>query len=544
MNSGNWGTASHIRGSLSSGSGAIPSFAGKRSSIFTTPSSSSVTLQTTLQRLLFTKQHEEIYTVLHVIPKPKPQLDVLASFGMNVNAGGGGGGRGEEEQSYLLVLTSNNQVKKSLDGFGAPKVHWVKVKSGDGPSGSSGDVGFNYKKFKLLKFLRRIEMSGGSMTAGGGASGTLRREKEEFTLVFRSGDQDKSYQFTLKPTPVGSPRGGALLPSSGGAGGLANANNDRSIFVWFCLEICRSYCGFVPTSNIDTVLYQQLTNEITSYYLADPAPPNTTGHLRNLLQSVSKNRSATADADSKLLTKSKIEEKVVVPSMTQEETALVQGFLKQIEEKVRESGGQANGVSSGGTAGAHSYLNELESYLTHKLHTIEHANIQSLFNHDAEVRNNRILQDDIQTNLLDTKLEEMSLWLNHHNAELKKMKKGMELIEKRNMSLDIQEKNQTMLQRTLQAVLESLKLDPDPSVARALEHSLEHPDFSFSGGQLTQTLKAVRQLDHVLGQTIGEEKELEDLARGERAASEVFCPSIEVHSCSGDGIGKHLRRSS
>jgi len=34
----------------------------------------------------------------------------------------------------------------------------------------------------------------------------------------------------------------------------------------------------------------------------------------------------------------------------------------------------------------------------------------------------------------------MSAWLNHHNGELNKMKKGIEIIEKR-MNLDIQEKN-------------------------------------------------------------------------------------------------------
>jgi len=46
------------------------------------------------------------------------------------------------------------------------------------------------------------------------------------------------------------------------------------------------------------------------------------------------------------------------------------------------------------------------------------------------------------------------------------MKKGIEIIEKRNMNLDIQEKNQSSLHSTLRSVLDSFKLDADRTERR------------------------------------------------------------------------------
>ena len=542
----------------------------RRGSVFTSPPPATLSVQAYLQKQLFTKMHEEIYTVLAVIPKPpKPSLDVLAAFSGG-SSSSSGAPSDRDQQSYYLVLTTNNQVKKSADGFGAPKLHWVKIKQAESQGGiagfgNHGDVTYNWKKSKLLKLLKRIEMSGSNMTSGtnsgaGGATGSLRRNgdvssgassstKEEFTLVFRSGDTDKFYPFTLASPSHQNRRaiGASTTSPTVATSTKSNLNSDRSVFVWYCLEICRSFCGFVPTSNIDTVLYQQLTNEITSYYLNESTtsagnapPPNVPNHLRQLLLSVSKNRSALADENVKLLEKSKVEEKVIVPSMTQEETVLVQRFLKQLEQTVQQHQSQSSRDSSPAfsptstlttlmpgssspslspltppAVSSHSYLQDLESFLLHKLTVIEHANIQSLFDTNLEQENARILKNDIQRNLLDQKLDEMSLWINHHNLELSKMKKGVELIEKRNMSLDIQEKNQTRLYDTLHHILENFKFHPDPVVAYRMEQLLLHPNLSHQthgvgSSNFDSTLEAVRRLDAILHIRL-EDSALDDL---------------------------------
>lgn len=480
----------------------------KRASVFTGQAVVPSTIQL-LQKTLFSKLHEEVLALLQVIPRKNDQSNSAA-----------------DEQAYFLVLTLNSQIKKSVDGFGAPKLHWVKIKVPEAGSGmpGGGEVSYTHKKFKLLKLLKRIDIppSGGG-AATGTASGSLRK-REEFTLVFTSGNTDKLYTFGMK-AGAGAAGSQASTPAGAGAGVGVTSNPDRAVFIWYCLEMCRIYCGFVPTSNIDTVLYQQLTNEITAYYLqpggvgvggAAPGAGLSAQH-KELMVAVSKNRHNALENDTRSLDRINIEEKVIVPSMTAEETKLVQLFLKQIDHSagaaavaVKPGGSPTSGASTSlslGGAPSHSNINELESYLLHKLSQIEAANIESLFDPSLEAANARILRDDIQSNLLDNKLEEMSLWINHHNAELTKMKKGIEQIEKRNLSLDIQEKNQTALHQTLHLVLDSLKLDDDETDG-GVERLLEHPDFST--GRLERTLAAAQRLDHILHLEI-EEGKLEEL---------------------------------
>ena len=74
----------------------------------------------------------------------------------------------------------------------------MKIKS---PESVGGEVTYTLKKQKLLRLLKRIE-SGGGTAGGAGASsssGSVRKEREEFTLVFSSGSQDKLYSFGVRP---------------------------------------------------------------------------------------------------------------------------------------------------------------------------------------------------------------------------------------------------------------------------------------------------------------------------------------------------------
>jgi len=521
-------TAAASSGGLSSSSGGV------KRSLFVPPSAALLSSIAGVQKALFHSSagrafgqlasglgpHEEVLHVLQV------------SLRARKDEGFSGFDDGGDEQAYFLALTVNTQIKKSVDGFGAPKMHWIKIKGAEG-----GYV--THKKLKLMKSLRRVELpssaslaaaptsftsassspraqssqgslkrgaSNANLTAGGGSGGT-----EEFTLVFlTSGNQDKPHTFAVR-----------------GAG--ANASAARALFVFYCLEVCRINCGFVPSSNVDTVLYQQLTSEITSYFLS---PEGNAAYLsgggvlgpahRELLAGVSKNRHESLQSDARSLDRSNIEEKVVVPSMTTEETKLVQHFLKQIDEQQQQQQGEAAGdaslgISIGGAGGvpSHSHINRLESFLTAKLSALETANIASLFDARVEARSAVLLEESLQKTLLDNRLEEMSLWINHHNQELSKMQKGMEQIETRNLSLDIQEKNQTRLHATLRSVLDALKLDgPDADSdteemnGGSVEELLRNPDFS--SARLERTLAAAQRLDHILHVQI-EGGKLEDL---------------------------------
>jgi len=139
-------------------------------------------------------------------------------------------------------------------------------------------------------------------------------------------------------------------------------------------------------------------------------------------------------------------------------------------------------------------LHELESFLASKLLSLESGMIRSLFSPSLLERNNAYLNVRLQSDLLDSRVEEMSLWINHHNSELTRMKAGMEIIEKRNQSMEIEEKNQSKLYETLKGALDTLQLDTN------VVQLLNHPDFSMTG--LRQTLAAAKQLDAVLHRTI------------------------------------------
>lgn len=54
-----------------------------------------------------------------------------------------------------------------------------------------------------------------------------------------------------------------------------------------------------------------------------------------------------------------------------------------------------------------------------------------------------------------------TIWLNHHDYELNLMRAGIERIEGRSATLQVQEANQERLQHTLEALVDALQLGPE-----------------------------------------------------------------------------------
>ena len=88
------------------------------------------------------------------------------------------------------------------------------------------------------------------------------------------------------------------------------------------------------------------------------------------------------------------------------------------------------------------------------------------------------------------KVDELQLWLSHHDAELNRMRQGIERIETKNTAIEIQERNHTALHATLTQLIQNTTLPPDTIAV------LQQPDFV---GNMHGVMRAAQRLDSVLG---------------------------------------------
>ena len=244
----------------------------------------------------------------------------------------------------------------------------------------------------------------------------------------------------------------------------------RNSFICWCIETARYSLNFAPPTSLDDRSLRYLTSLFSFAYLhaAAAATLSTPSH-RLILSSLDK---------PVVEEKKEVSEQVIVPALTPQQTSNILHYLQQSQLDL-------------------SHIHQLQSALSASMLVQEQQAIEALYDARQQQRTSAIVQgiDDAVE-----KLDELQLWLSHHDAELNRMRAGIERIEGKNTKLEIQEYNHQQLYNTLQRIIAQLTLPPD------VQRTLEQPDFK---NNMRGVMQAAQQLDAVL--TLRLDPALEDM---------------------------------
>ena len=233
----------------------------------------------------------------------------------------------------------------------------------------------------------------------------------------------------------------------------------RNSFICWCIETARYSLNFAPPTNLDERSLAYLTSLFSFSYLhAASASTLSTPSHRLILSSLDKPI---------VEEKKEVSEQVIVPALSQAQTANVLHFLQQSNLDL-------------------SQLHQLQSALSASMLVQEQQSIEALYDARQVERTEAIVQGIEE---VVEKLDELQLWLSHHDAELNRMRAGIERIEGKNTKLEIQEYNHQLLYNTLRDIVNKLTLPPE------VQRTLEQPDFK---GNMRGVMQAAQQLDQVL----------------------------------------------
>ena len=233
----------------------------------------------------------------------------------------------------------------------------------------------------------------------------------------------------------------------------------RNTFIAWCVETARYSFSFAPPTNVDDRALSYLVSLFQFHYLhSQSAATQSTASHRLILSSLDK---VVVEE------RKEVDETVVVPPLSASQTANILHFLDQSGLDV-------------------SRIHQLEAALSASMLVAEQAAIEALYDGRQVEKTQRIMQgiEDVSE-----KLDELQLWLSHHDAELNRMRAGIERIEGKNTRLEVQEYNHQLLYSTLKDIITKLTLPPD------VVRTLEQPDFR---GHMQGVMRAAQQLDAVL----------------------------------------------
>ena len=231
----------------------------------------------------------------------------------------------------------------------------------------------------------------------------------------------------------------------------------RNSFVLWCVEVARYSFEFAPpTEGLDDATLSRLLSQLSSFLLS------------STLASASQ-RLVLSSLQSKPVTDERKEasEQVIIPALSAQHSASILQYLK--DERLPLSG-----------------VHLLESRLSASMLVMEQQSLELLYEQRQVAAVEGIMR---QMDGVVEKLDELQLWLSHHDSELHRMRAGIQRIEGRNTRLEIQEHNHQLLYSTLRNLITQLELPAD------VEQTLQHPDFK---GSMQTVMRAVRQLDGVL----------------------------------------------
>ena len=134
-----------------------------------------------------------------------------------------------------------------------------------------------------------------------------------------------------------------------------------------------------------------------------------------------------------------------------------------------------------------SRIHELEARLSSAMLETESESIAQLYHPAQQQATDRIAAS---IDSISEKVDELQLWLSHHDAELARMRQGIERIETKNTAIEIAERNHTALHSTLTQLIHNTTLPAD------VVATLQQPDFA---GNMAGVMRAVQRLDGVLG---------------------------------------------
>ena len=157
----------------------------------------------------------------------------------------------------------------------------------------------------------------------------------------------------------------------------------------------------------------------------------------------------------------------------------------------------------------YAHLDVLESRLASKLTALDHECVDIVMSAKSRSDSASIV-DRVESYCVT--LDEMSLWLHHHDGELTRMRRGIELIESRNIALDTAERNFARLRDTLAALIDRITLPPH------IERTLVRADWTNTAA----IVNAARALADITSQRLDPRLETLSAVVQQRAAMQTL----------------------